>query len=240
MRFGILIFLVGVFTTALAQDGNSQQGEAEIPFSMPPQVFVTVVKPQIGSDLVTVTAREEDYNPALLKFQCQQVGKFAGSESRGIEIKGANIGSQGTSGLVRATFACDGLINRENKSLNIDAIVKAFLGSPKPMISSFLIQFEGEEASPQTIRRIVNQQYMLEGKNLTNPTGLEYRVEVLTQDTRAFTIPGSLSEVPKVKETQPTNKLHPLVIPSLVVGLIAASALVYFAVLRPRPKPRGK
>ncbi|QYK53849.1 MAG: hypothetical protein KF824_02910 [Fimbriimonadaceae bacterium] len=240
MRIGILIFLVGVLTTAWGQDGNSAQSEAEIPFSMAPQVFVTVVKPEIGSDLVTVTAREEDYNPALLKFQCQQVGKFAGTESRGIEIKGANIGSQGASGLVRATFACDGLINRENKTLNIDAIVKAFLGSPKPMISSFLIQFEGEEAGPQTIRRIVNQQYMLEGKNLANPTGLEYRVEVLTQDTRAFTIPSSLSEVPKVKETQQTNKLHPLVIPSLVVGLIAASALVYFAVLRPRPKPRGK
>jgi len=240
VRFGILIFLVGVASLVLAQDGNTQPSEVSVPFSLPPQVFVTVKKPSIGSDLVTVTAREESYDPALLQFQCQQVGKFAGTESRGIEIKGANLGTEGTAGMVRATFACNGLINRENNSLNIDAIVKAFLGSPKPMISSFLIQFEGEEAGPQTIRRIVNQQYMLEGKNLTNPTGLEYRVEVLTQDTRVFNIPGSLSEVPEVKETQPTSKLHPLVIPSLVVGLIAASALVYFAVLRPRPKPRGK
>lgn len=240
MRFGSLIFLVGVVTTAWAQDGNSAPTEVSVPFSIPPQVFITVKKPEIGSDLVTITAREESYNPALLKFQCQQVGKFAGSESRGIEIKGADLGTQGTSGMVRATFACDGLINREKKSLNIDAIVKAFLGSPKPMVSSFLIQFDGEVAGPQTIRRVVNEEYMLEGKNLTNPTGLEYRVEVLTQDTRTFTIPGSLSEVPEVKETPQTNKLHPLVIPSLVVGLIAASALVYFAVLRPRPKPRGK
>jgi len=218
----------------------TQSEEAQIPFSVPPQVFVTVTKHQMGSEFVTVTVREESYNPSLLTFQCQQIGKFAGGESRGVEVKGANIGTQGTSGMIRATFACDNLIDREKNILNIDAIVKAFLGSPKPMISSFLIQFEGEVAGEQTIRRIVNNEYMLEGKNLVNPTGLEYRVEVLTQDTRAFTIPGSLADVPEVKETVATPKLHPLVIPSLVVGLIAASALVYFAVLRPRPKPRGK
>lgn len=239
MRLGILILLMTVVGLAWGQE-QTQSQEVPVPFSMPPQVFVTISKHPMGSEYVTVTVRDDNYSPALLSFQCEQVGKFAGGQSRGVQVKGADLSTPNGSQVIRATFACDNLINREKGILNIDAVVKAFLGSTSPMVSSFLIQFEGETAGATTIRRIVNKQYMLEGKNLVNPTGLEYRVEVLTQDTRAFTIPGSLNDVPKNEEKPVAPKLHPLVIPSLVVGLIGAAALVYFALLRPRPKPRGK
>ncbi len=211
-----------------------------MPFSTPPQVFVTVQPQQVGAEIVTVTVRDENYDPALLQLQCSLMGKFAGTESRGIQVTETNLGSSGGNKTLRARFACPGLVDVASGKLNIDAIVKAFLGSANPMISSFLIQFDGLTAGPETIRRIVNDQFILEGKSLVNPTGLEYRVEVLTQDTRSLQIPQSLSEVPAEEARGMENKLHPLVIPSLVVGLFAAGALVYFAVLRPRPASRSK
>lgn len=220
--------------------GSLALGQGDVPFSTPPQVFVTVQPQEVGAEIVTVTVRDENYDPALLQLQCTLMGKFAGTEARGIQVSETNLGSSGGAKLLRAKFACPGLVDAQAGRLNIDAIVKAFLGSAQPMITSFLIQFDGLTAGPNTIRRIVNDTFLLEGKSLRNPTGLEYRVEVLTQDTRALKIPQSLSEVPASEKNRMENKLHPLVIPSLVVGLLAAGALVYFAVLRPRPASRSK
>lgn len=238
MRFGIFVLVACLVPFAF---GQSETGPTETPFATPPQVFVTVSKDQMGADLVRVTVRDANYNPALLQFQCNTIGKFANGNARGIEIKSRSLGSESGGSVVQATFACDNLIDVKNDRLNIDAIVKGFLGSTSPMVSSFLIQFEGELISNNSIQRYVDDTVMLEGRALTDPDGIEYRVEVLTQDTRAIQIPGSLAEMPESQaKPQSKSSLNPIVIPILAIGVLAAGALVYFALLKPGHNKRKK
>lgn len=191
--------------------------------------------------MVRVTVREANYNPALLQFQCGAIGKFADGNARGIEIKTKSLGSESGGSVIQATFACENLIDYKNDRLNLDAIVKGFLGSSNPMISSFLIQFEGEKINDNTIQSYFDDTVILEGKALANPDGIEYRVEVLTQDTREINIPGSLAEIPE-EQAKPATRtaLHPLVVPILLIGVLATGALVYFALLKPGQKKRKK
>lgn len=143
--------------------------------------------------------------------------------------------------MLKATFACDGLIDREANWVNLDALVKAFLGSSSPMISSFLIHFEGERVGPNSLQSFVSNEVLVEGKILQAPDGIEYRVEVLTQDTRAFKVPGSLAEIPKSSPKPVTpGGMPPFVLPILITGILSAGALVYFALLRPGQKNRKK
>ena len=238
VRWLITVILVGVMALGF---GQGEEGKQEIPFATPPQVFIVVKKPEMGSDMVTVTVRDPGYSPSLLQLQATLVGKFAGSEIRGLQVKPMDLGSESGDSVLRATFACDGLIDRQNDRLNIDALVKAFLGSSTPMISSFLIHFDGEKVSPNSLQSYVDEAVMVEGKILQEPDGIEYRVEVLTQDTRLIAIPGSLSEMPDpVKKPATPSGLPPFVLPILISGIVIAGALVYFALLRPGQKNRKK
>lgn len=218
---------------------GQMEGEPSQPsFATPPQIFITVTKHSMGSDLVRISVMDPEYSPAVLQLQCGLVGKFANGNARGIEVsqKGTATDAQ-----LVATFACDNLIDRQNDRLNLDALVKGFLGSAKPMISSFLIQFEGEVATPNTIHLYHDQFVLLEGTALKNPDGLEFRIETLTQDTRVINIPGSLEEVPKQATKKMAQKgMNPVVLPILIGGIIVAGALVYFALVRPRPQTRKK
>ncbi len=182
-----------------------------------------------------------NYPAELLKLQCSLIAKFAGGEARGVEIKPRGVGGAGGKSLLTATFACDNLIDYPNDRLNLDAIVKGFLGSADPMTTSFVVQFDGELVTKNTIRHFQDENLILEGKEYKNPDGIEYRIEVLTQDTRALKIPGSLAELPKTA-AKPVVKqgLNPIVFPILIGGIIVAGALVYFALVRPGNRTRKK
>jgi hypothetical protein len=235
VRFGFLGVLLILVSAAFGQSQPDTNGSELV---TPPQVFIVVKKHSMGSDLVRVTAMQPDYPPEVLKLQCSLIGKFADGNARGIEVSSRGVG--GASGsLVTATFACDNLIDYTNNRLNLDAIVKGFLGSANPMISSFVVQFDGEQVNANTIQQFQDKNVILEGREYKNPDGIEYRIEVLTQDTREISIPGSLSELPKTA-TKPVVKqgLNPIVFPILIGGIIVAGALVYFALVRPGHRTR--
>ncbi|MFM9873511.1 MAG: hypothetical protein ACKVQS_08620 [Fimbriimonadaceae bacterium] len=195
----------------------------------------------MGSDLVRVTVLDPGYSPDVLKLQCSLVGKFSNGNARGIEVTQKGSPSDSGGAMLVATFACDNLIDRQNERLNLDALVKGFLGSAKPMVNSFLIQFDGEIATQNTVHLFHDDTVMLEGKSLKNPNGIEYRVETLTQDTRLVNIPGSLAEVPPQARPNVNKKaMNPLVLPILIGGIIVAGALVYFALVRPGHRSRKK
>lgn len=207
----------------------------------PPQVFVTVKKHEMGWDIVQVTAIDPGYSPALLQLQCGLIGKFSNGNARGIQVKDADVGGGSGGKVVRASFGCDNLIDRTKQRLDLDSIVKGFMGSAKPMVSSLVVQFEGEVATPQTLQNFSDDYVIVEGRSFRNPDGIEYRIELLTQDTRLVKIPGSLAEVPK-PQTMPVSKPGPdrLVLTILGAGALAAGALVYFALLKPGKPNRKK
>jgi hypothetical protein len=209
-----------------------------VPFATPPQVFITVRKPDVGHDVVTVVVNETGYSAALLKLQCGLVGQFAGGQSSEVLI---NQTPQ-EPGVLRAVFSCPGIIDRERSATNFDALVKGFLGSASPMVSSFLIQLDGESVGKNTLRRYVSDMVLMEGNAVNDPKGIEYRVEVLTQDTRQLKIPSSLTDLPKSqREAESAGKsLHPAIAPTLILGFILAGALVYFALLKPGSSPKNK
>lgn len=238
VRFGLIVVLMTLVSTVFSQLETDTEPKNLV---TPPQIFVVVQKHSMGSDLVRVTAMEKDYPADLLRLQCTLIGKFANGNARGIEIKSRGVGGAGGGGMVTATFACDNLIDRTNNRLNLDAIVKGFLGSANPMIISFVVQFDGEVVTPNTLQDFQDNSVVLEGKAYKDPDGIEYRIEVLTQDTRAINIPGSVAELPKTA-AKPVVKqgLNPVVFPILIGGIIVAGALVYFALVRPGHRTRKK
>lgn len=243
VRTGVCAILVAVAVAASGQTGSvsdpDKTGAPQI--VTPPQVFVTVTKHEMGWDLVQVTAIDPNYSPALLQLQCGLIGKFSNGNARGINVTTADVGGGSNGKVIRATFGCDNLIDRANHRLNIDAIAKGFMGSAKPMVTSLVVQFAGEKAGGETLQNYSDRQVIVEGKAFSNPDGIEYRLELLTQDTRLLKIPGNLSEVPAPEKTAAkAPAMNPLVVPILGAGALAAGALVYFALLKPGHPKRKK
>ncbi len=223
-------------TVFLACSAHSQTDPAPIdPYSVPPDIFVTSEKQAGGADLVEVTAKSETYPPELLQRQCMAIGVAVGNTGRGFDMSRSAV-AQGQ-GLVRCTFAVNGLTDRVSGAIQLEAIVDAFLGAPEPFtVKSILVQLGGETPLFRTLKEFRSKSVVVVGQQMQGPAGLEYRIVPLTQDPQALTIPRLAPDDEAKKastQVKPRSTADPLVLTLLGTALVAAGALVYFALLRP-------
>ena len=206
-----------------------------------PDVVITVEKRPSGADFVTITVLKENYPTEFLAAQAAKIAELSGSMARGLNVSQTNLGTQSV-GLQRAEFATDFLVNREKGEINFEALIHPFLGVPEPAtVTSFLVQFSGEQASFSTLQKMATEGVKVMGVSMANPAGLEYRIKVLSQDPKLVRIPKSVSEpVGKTQPVQTQSGPNFIVFLLLGVGVLAAGALVYSLLLRPASGSRRR
>ncbi|MBS1714827.1 MAG: hypothetical protein JST30_10875 [Armatimonadetes bacterium] len=225
-------------------------GQADSTFDperVPPQIVVMVHKHRLGPDMVEVTAASATYPKALLESQAAAIARLSGSEARGLTtfVQGTDPKFK----FVKATFAMDGMIDREGGRIRLDPLVKAFLGAPAPhTVTGLLVTFEGEKpVDKQTLKEYSEPEkdpvVALKARVATQPDAIEYRIAVRTQDPAAFTVPDRYVERTGPAET--SKAVRPSGLPTGAIALVAVAALaggalVYFLLAGRSSSARGR
>jgi len=222
-----LLLIVGAF---------AQQSPA-IFLKVRTDVIVIVRKHNTGADLVEITAREPNYPAELLRSQIEKMCQAIGTPARGLAVGSSSAEGSTGQAFVRASFATNGIISNDGK-LNIQPILRAFAGAPPPYtVKGLTLEFDNVAPSATTIQRYSLPEILnAEGRFTNNGPlrGIEYRVQLLSQDSNKIEFPNRYSQAkpkPKIVTPSAKNDRMPLMILFIVAG-IAAGALVYFAMLR--------
>jgi len=192
-----------------------------------------VRKHPIGADMVEITIAELDYPLDVLKRQSEQIAMNLGSEARGLSV--GQSGSDPKFKFAKASFATDGIIDREKGTVRLNSIVQGILGvASKQAIKSFLITLEGEApVDRQTLQSFASDTVVLRAHASQSPKGIEYRILALTEDATKLDIPDRYVEdvaKPAVKKPVKSEGVSWLPLALVVVAGIAGGALVYFAI----------
>ncbi|HTQ08936.1 MAG TPA: hypothetical protein VMI31_02580, partial [Fimbriimonadaceae bacterium] len=154
-----------------------------------PDIIVQVKKHELsGADLFEVTAVKPDYPADLLRAQVQKMCALIGVPARGLLVGTSQI----EAGLspTRATFATNGVIERDKGILRIAPIIQAFAGAPEPYtVHGITILFNGETPMAHVLESYNTPDVRLAAVALQNPSVVEYRVQLISQDPEALNVP---------------------------------------------------
>jgi hypothetical protein len=207
--------------------------EAPVLLSGRPDVIVTVRKSDVGADYVRIQALDEDYSAELLRSQIERIGRYNGTQVRGIEVSYA--GSEGAGRILTASFATDRLMDQAAGTLELNAFAKAFAGGEGPItVNRIAVMFEGfDPAQPVTVAEWSDENVEVASHYDKNLRVVDYRVTLKTQDPDKISIPATLSESTNREEAPSNTGFNPWLIAAIVGGAALLGLLVYF-VLRPR------
>lgn len=208
-------------------------------------VAIIVRKHPLGADMVDITMRDPNYPKELLTSQVEEMCRLLGTPARGLAVTVQSVAPGAQFTFVKANFATNGII-LANGDLHIEPILKAFAGAPAPYtIQGISLAFPGFVPSKKTLQRYDQPGMMeAEGRYTDQPAalkGLEYRVQLLTQDPSKISFPDEYGQseaaatVPRASENSSRTWLFAIVI----VAAIAVGALVYFAMLRAGARARA-
>ncbi len=230
-----LSFFVTCVTICLPACAQTTPTGSDLFQTAKPQVAVAITKHAIGWDLVTVTALNPNYPPALLKQQVETLCSNLKAPARGLQVYTTSF-RKDTHDLdfLRATFGTNGLIEG-NGAFNVCPIVSAFAGAPRPFeITVISIEFDDQVPTSNTLKSFGSETVSLQARQNKDPVqGVEFMVRLLSQDPNAIVIPDHFQ--PLTPNTQaPQTKANsgwPLWL-ALIVGAAAVGALVYLVLLR--------
>lgn len=204
-----------------------------------PDIIVWVEKSDVGADYVRIQALSEDYPADLMRTQIEAVGRYNGSDIRGLEVSYSDSGGAGR--ILSATFATDNLMNANAGTLQLNPFAKAFAGAPDPHTVSILaVMFENfMPVENVTVAGWSDAAVEVSSHFDQNLRLVDYRVKLKTQDPEEISIPDTVSESTIREEAPSKGGLDPKTLAAIVVGALAIGLLVYF-LLRPRgAKPVG-
>jgi len=196
-------------------------------------VFITVRKSDVGAEYVRIQALDADYPAELLRNQIEAIGRYNGTQIRGLEVSYA--GSEGAGRILTASFATDRLMDQEAGTLELNAFAKAFAGAEGPRtIERIAVMYEGfDPAQPVTVAEWSDENVEVASHYDRNLRVVDYRVTLKTQDPDKISIPATLSESTKREERPSNTGFNPWLIAAIVGGAVLLGLLVYF-MLRPR------
>jgi hypothetical protein len=199
-----------------------------------PDVLVIVREHKTGADLVQITLVKSDYPKELLRQQINTLGAELGSDPRGVSIIKKEIGA-GQS-FLRAEFGVDGLIERDLPALRLEPIIRAFAGAEgENEIHGINVMLDDIVPVQATVLKWdIPDVLKSEARFIPVPRGIEYRIQLLSQDPAKITFP---EKIQKSNETTPDTTSEPrdnrvLIISLFCIVGLALGALVYFAMLR--------
>ncbi|MEQ1821805.1 MAG: hypothetical protein ABL949_04810 [Fimbriimonadaceae bacterium] len=220
----------------LAAVGPAQTSMFEL---IKPDVLMVVHKHQLGADIVEITMVKEGYPKELLERQILKLGTILGSAPRGLAIVSPNLQTAQQLKFVRASFGIDGITDPEHGKINLEPILKAFCGAPKPYtIGGINIMFDNMVPTKNTVRQYFLDKVVAgEAKFNQDPAGLEYRIQLISQNEEEIKFPNqhTIEQQSPPKEPSSTGDNRVLLISIFAVMSLALGALVYLLLLRSTP-----
>ena len=221
----IAILLLGLFAClSLAQ--------SRFYGSVRPEAWVVIHKHPMGSDLVTITIQGTTYPQSAINDKMARLGKALGNEPRNVV---ATVDGQ----VVKIDFAVVGLITDVNPRVNIAALAVSLAFGEHP-IRTFSVFFADIVPDTSTPNRWfpANNAWKMEGVSMVSPKGLDYRVQVLTNDPYEIYMPDSKTSGKLSGKPVSGDRPNIFILGGIVLGAIAVGLLVYSALLRPRQRGR--
>ncbi|MBS1719531.1 MAG: hypothetical protein JST35_03685 [Armatimonadetes bacterium] len=210
-----------------------------------PQVMIVVRKHAMGSDLFEIQMLQGGVDLEAMKAALKDFETQLGSPLQVPVIDRRVVPGPGPSTeYLTAKFAVNGFIDRKNKRINLQPLVRAFSSmKANPPVKGFSIVLDGEKPTDETVRQYLADDVGVQAIHTQQPLGIEYRVEVRTTNPSGLVIPSALSEVPaepKSPPAKPSSTFDWRIAALVGVGLIALGALVYSLLLQPRNSKRSK
>jgi len=208
-----------------------------------PEVIVEVSKHRYGADMFSITAVNPNYPPDLLRLQAIRICEIVGTPARGLFAGTTSIRSDPRLNSTRATFATNGVIDRDKGILRISPIIQAFAGARPPYtVHGIMILFNGEQPTPNVLRSYRTPGLRLQAIAVQNPPVVEYRIQLLSQDPKLLEVPDSLpaEQEPLTASTLPSSGADWSLWIPLLAGAAAAGVLVYLLMLRATDRTHRK
>lgn len=227
-RLAVLFFLT-VF--GLAAHG---QGDPPPSSTFKPDISITVKKHRMGADEFEITLLDGRYDPNRLRAQIAKLGEMIGVLPRGVMVQRESLDpSKPGLDFVKARFAVDGIIRPEDSTLRIDPIIKSLMDGQEPAVRSVQLVFVGVKPSAKNVQRFQTDAIDAEGFYSSEPSGLEYRIVIKTDNPDAFTFPDNIGE--RKAERRPSSApsgISPVVLGLIALAGVSAGVLVYSLLLR--------
>lgn len=226
-RFSLIVGLLSLALNLWAQSPPKADPE-----SVPPQAVINVRKSALGPDLVEITIAAKNYPLETLRAQCETIARNLGSDARGLSV--ILSGYDPKFKFAKASFATDGIIDRDKGEVRLEAVIRGLVGGPAPFqLNSFLVTLDGESpVEKQTLKSYESKSVVLKAHVSDSPKGIEYRILALTQDPAEVSIPSkhedAKSTEPKASR-EPSSEANWLPLVLVVVAGAAAGLLVYSA-----------
>ncbi|HLK13889.1 MAG TPA: hypothetical protein VKT78_03705 [Fimbriimonadaceae bacterium] len=223
-----LSLLAGLSPQVPAQGGN-------LFTSLKVDVSVVVYKHQTGADMVTITVLAPDYPASELGARATEIGNELGSPVRGLNVYPYDNGAKALAQhpFLKADFATNGILE-DNGGIRLQPIVRAFMGGKgSALVEGLVIHLQNVKANTQSLSTFESPIVKIQGREESIPPGLEYRVSLKSQDPARLVIPDRMDTQPaKPVETQASGPPAALVWTLVLIGALAAGALVYNLALR--------
>lgn len=228
-----------VFCTCFAfgQENDPETAGGDLFMEVRSQVVVRVLEHEMGADMFEVTMVEADYPPEVLAGQVEALGAMLSNSLRGFEAYSKQIE---TNQFLSATFAVDGFMDSRTGEVNLQPLVRAFAGANAPhTVKGMTVILDSFRPTEATLQTFSNEAVRIQGKIGDEGTGIEYRVQLLSQNPEEIVI--DPAQVPAEKPVDaPVEPDRPTWIWAVVgLGGIAAGVLVYFLVSKRTAKPTG-
>lgn len=206
------------------------------------QIIVQVSKHRFGADMFEITAVDPSYPPDLLRQQAARIGELAGTPDRGLAVGKVNVGGDPKLASARATFATNGIIDRDKGTLRVSPIIQAFAGAPEPYaVHGMMILFNGERPTPNVLRSFATPGVRLQAVADVDQPSIEYRIQLLSQDPALLDVPDTArteQKTPPIASTEQRNGVDWSLWIALFVAAIATGVLVYYLMMRASAKGR--
>lgn len=233
-----VLFLLGILLAAIA----SAQAGGNLFTTTRPDASIVVTKHASGVDVVEITMQIPKYPEDVLRAQVGKLAAALGTTPTGLKVGPYQVGNDANLRFTQATFAVQGLVDRAAGILRVEPFAKAFAGVPEPnTVDVLMVQFEGERPSDNTLKSYFPKDGPVRVQAVAGATGagVEYRVQLLTQDPAKIFIPDD--------RRQPAPQAAPSPLPPppgpdwllygvFFIAAIAVGALVYSLLLRGRPR----
>ena len=207
-------------------------GQSKFYGSVKQEATIIVRRPQIGSDLIDITYQGADYPEVAIEKMLDRLGKALGNQPRDLTVSRDGA-------VVKASFAADGIVTDGNPRVNLAALAKAMAFGDRP-IRSFSVFFDNMSADVNTPKKWFpeNNSWKMEGVTMSAPKGIDYRVQVITNDPNEIYMPNEKDRAASSGKPVPSERPNGFILGGIVLGAIAIGVLVYSALLRPRSKGR--
>jgi hypothetical protein len=196
-----------------------------------PEAAIVIKKHKMGADLVSITVQSGSYPIPLLEQKIRNLGQILNGNSRGIAI------TKTAENYVQASFAVNGLINESDPRLNLVALAQAF-GTGERRFKQFSVFFEEIIPDKSVPARWFPEDgsWKLEAVASRVPFGIDFRVEVSTQNPKEIYLPGPTEAKKDQRKIDKKSQPDFVLIGAVSVGALAFGLLVYSALTRPKSR----